>query len=229
MDQALVSDTFRMGMRETRAAMTRGALLAQVRLPRVQDARALVLSRNPEKLAGMLHDIAGPLNLMGRHEDVGSEISHRAGRASACAALAILWDLHGAAVAQSPASDYAREMADSFCRWIDRGVAVDGLHGDSSESKMISAFLTQQSEANDAACARLRLNVVLRFAPALGALCTVLDVPEGVIQPREQEAAGATEGQEPARSEEDLQEASGVDPGNFWTKLWRFMGLAQHG
>ncbi len=173
------SEQFRMGMRETRKALTGGGLLASVNHERIEQVKLAFESGAPDAICGALHEMAGPFNLRMLSTDVDSKLSARAELISTRLAITIAADVVRTG---KPALDSLEVLVDAMCHWIDTGLPGSGVAFEDSQSGKAARFMAEDSgkDVGSAEATAMRLHLLARFGPALGAAETVLRMPADI-------------------------------------------------
>lgn len=181
-----------MGVRESRAAMTRGGLMAMLNAERAAHVDGLLARLDPQEVAGLLHDMSGPFNFRLLSTDVDTKIVHSAERVSSLAAMTIVADVRRDWGGGQPAVSVVNWLIDGFCLWIDTGVANENCSAQESESGRAAILMAESSGllVQSGAAASVRMLAVSRFAAALGSIDVVIRVPHGVIQAGQGSAHG---------------------------------------
>lgn len=171
------SEQFRMGIREARKAMAGGGLLGAVNLERREQILATLETRNCHEFALALHSMAGPFNLRMLSKDIDSSFMNSAEKMSMRLLAVIVSDVFGLDVAGDPLV-LLNELIEAMCNWIDfTKPAQDACAGSQSAqaAHLMAESLGQDINGPDALA--VRLHSILRFAPALGVIETVLGIP----------------------------------------------------
>lgn len=186
------SEMFRVGVRESRAAMSRGGLMAMLNAERAEHVGGLLGRLDAHEISGLLHDMSGPFNFRLHSGDIDSKLVHSAERVSSLAAMTIVADVHRERGAGAPAATVVAWLIDGFCAWIDTGVATDSIAAHDSESGKAAALMasTANLALDSELAANVRMLAVSRFAAALGSIDVVIRVPGGVLQPKRGGANG---------------------------------------
>lgn len=179
----LASEIFRMGVREAVAALSKGGLIAHLNAERVAHARVVLKDMEPEAVAAMLHDMAGPFNFRMSAKDVDSRLVHSAEKVSTTAAVLVVMDVLAAGTHGASETEAIEVLSEAFCSWIDYGKAIPSQADHQSESICAAQLMAATSgQAIDSAeAARVRCLAVSRFAAALGSMQVALRVPEAVM------------------------------------------------
>ncbi len=179
------SDQFRMGMRETRKALTGGGLLASVNRERIEQVKLAFEGGDPEAICGALHEMAGPFNLRMLSADVDSQLSARAELISTRLAITIAADSIQPGMSALASLEV---LAEAMCQWIDTGLPKTGVASEDSQSGKSARFMAEDAgmEVGGPEAAAMRLHLLARFGPALGAAETVLRIPVDIpgVAPR---------------------------------------------
>ena len=170
------SDQFRMGMREARKALTGGGLLALLNAERVEQVRHAFESGDAEAICGALHEMAGPFNLRMLSSDVDSQLSAKAELISTRLAITIASDI---STEGKSALEVLTGLVDAMCHWIDTGRPYEGPGSDEAQSGKAARFMAEDSgiSLDSAHAVAMRLHLLSRFGPSLGAAETVLRIP----------------------------------------------------
>lgn len=179
------SSSFRMGMRETRKALTGGGLLGSVNRERIEQVKLAFEGGDPEAICGALHEMAGPFNPRMLSTDVDSKLSARAELISTRLAITIAADVIKPGMSALASLD---ALAEAMCQWIDTGLPGADVAPEDSQSGKAARFMAEDAgmQVGCAEAAAMRLHLLARFGPALGATETVLRIPADIpgVAPR---------------------------------------------
>ena len=173
-----ISESFRMGIREARKAMSGGGLLALINLDRLQQVGVAMSSGDQNAIAGVLHEMGGPFNARMLSSDIDTDIVANAERMSSRLAITLIADVLGRQ-ADREALVFVKALSDAMCEWIDTGEPFEGAEPDRAQSAMAARLISETFgfEVQSAESARVRLHALLRFSPAIGVIETVLRMP----------------------------------------------------
>lgn len=178
----VISESFRMGIREARKAMSGGGLLALINLDRLQQVSSVMASGDQDAIAGVLHEMGGPFNARMLSSDIDTEIVANAERMSSRLAITLIADVLSCE-GDREALVFMKALSDAICEWIDTGVPFNGAQPDQAQSIMAARLMAESFgfEVQSAESARVRLHALLRFSPAIGVIETVLRMPADLL------------------------------------------------
>lgn len=173
------SESFRMGMREGRKAMSGGGLLSLVNLERCKQIEAVLSEGEAAGIAAVLHEMSGPFNVRLQSADIDTAIVAHADRMSSALAMTIIVDVVKAGEAPL---DVLRALSEAMCTWIDTASPFSGSAEARGGQSVLAARLMAEScghSPESPEAGHVRLHALSRFAPALGVVETVLRIPAG--------------------------------------------------